>query len=285
MTLELSRFCGLQWPFDRLRVTECYSIRCAARAVSSVGERFLDTEEVSGSIPLPPTIKIVIFSSGTLRFFCTTGILKDGEWMKNSMLRVSAGVFAVMLVGLLLWGAAPKTVSAAGLQVVAQETPTEAPTQTPSAATTPSGTMNNPSPSVPTYNGKPAGTDMLNDNPNGPNWLSKFARNPGLDTSGGSSMRRAKTPPSCGSPTDLATVERLALQLPQTRGLPSTSIMDAVARGNYARVDVETKGVYAAYFQYRNGAWRPAAQSDIETGLPNAHLCHNPHFVNRPSGP
>jgi hypothetical protein len=90
---------------------------------------------------------------------------------------------------------------------------------------------------------------------------------------------------SCGSPTDLATVESLALKLPETTGLNATRIMDAAASGPYARVDVETKGVYAAYFQYRDGAWTTATLSDVKTELPNPELCRNPQFVNQPSGP
>ncbi len=123
--------------------------------------------------------------------------------MRISLLRVAAGAFAVALIGLMCWSAVPKASSAATLQV-AQQTPAPTDTSSPDQnmnttpttttnpnttpnTTTPSGTMN---PGVPTYNGKPAGTNMLNDNPNGPSWLSKFARNPGPDTSGTMTIHR-----------------------------------------------------------------------------------------------
>ncbi|MBV9402605.1 MAG: hypothetical protein JO018_02635 [Candidatus Eremiobacteraeota bacterium] len=122
--------------------------------------------------------------------------------MRITAFRVIAAVFTAALLGLVCWAAAPNAANAAGVQV-AQETPAPTDTSSPDqnmntspstttnpdtntapTSTTPSGTMNNNmSPGVPTYNGKPAGTNMLNDNPNGANWLSKFARNPGPDTS------------------------------------------------------------------------------------------------------
>jgi hypothetical protein len=90
---------------------------------------------------------------------------------------------------------------------------------------------------------------------------------------------------SCGSPTDLVAVDSLALKLPETTGLAASRIMDSVVSGPYARVDVETKGVFAAYFQFSGGAWMPVAQSDVKATLPNPELCRNPQFVNQPSGP
>jgi hypothetical protein len=87
----------------------------------------------------------------------------------------------------------------------------------------------------------------------------------------------------CGSPTDLATVEALALKLPQAGGLDATSIMDAAIAGSvYARVDLQTKGRYTAYFTLTGGAWEPGAQPN---GIAFPTGCANPHFVNRPSGP
>jgi len=111
--------------------------------------------------------------------------------MRISMLRVSAGVFAAVLIGVICWSPPPKAMSAV-LQV-AQATPTEAPSESPSDQNMNPNPNTNATPNtgtsptnqgVPTYNGKPAGTNMLNDNPNGSGWLSKFARNPGPDTSG-----------------------------------------------------------------------------------------------------
>ena len=104
--------------------------------------------------------------------------------MKISMFRMIAAVFAAALLGLVCLNAQPKAGYAAAPLPVAQETPTEAPTATPAPTEmSPQPAMPPPTTGVPTYNGKPAGTNMLNDNPNGANWLSKFARNPGPDTS------------------------------------------------------------------------------------------------------
>ena len=104
--------------------------------------------------------------------------------MKLSMFPTIAALFAAALLGFVFLSAQPKASNAAPLPV-AQMTPTEAPTETPAPAqmSTPPAAMPPATTGVPTYNGKPAGTDMLNDNPNGPGWLSKFARNPGPDTS------------------------------------------------------------------------------------------------------
>ena len=116
--------------------------------------------------------------------------------MRITMLRLGAGLLAAAVIGLLAW-AAPQKAMSAGVQV-AQDTPAPTDTSSPdqNMNTTPANTNTSPdtntapantapamSPGVPTYNGKPAGTNMLNDNPNGPSWLSKFARNPGPDTS------------------------------------------------------------------------------------------------------
>ena len=105
--------------------------------------------------------------------------------MKISTIRAIGAVFAAALLGVICLNAHPKMGNAAPIQVVAQATamPTEAPTEMPSAPMPANQTMAPSTTGVPTYNGKPAGTDMLNDNPNGPSWLSKFARNPGPDTS------------------------------------------------------------------------------------------------------
>jgi hypothetical protein len=87
----------------------------------------------------------------------------------------------------------------------------------------------------------------------------------------------------CGSPTDLTTVESLALTLPQAAGLTATSIVDAaITGGMYARVDLESKGEYTAYFTLRNAAWERAAPPS-GTAFPTG--CVNPRFINRSSGP
>ena len=53
---------GLQNPLQRFnsapRLEDIATIGCGLRAISSGGERFLDTEEVRGSNPLPPTTKL-----------------------------------------------------------------------------------------------------------------------------------------------------------------------------------------------------------------------------------
>jgi hypothetical protein len=87
----------------------------------------------------------------------------------------------------------------------------------------------------------------------------------------------------CGSPHDLATVEALALALPQSAGLDATHIVDAsIAGGAHARVDVESKGEFAAYFDLVNGQWQPIPRAQKSVTFPAG--CPNPRFVNHPSG-
>ncbi len=87
----------------------------------------------------------------------------------------------------------------------------------------------------------------------------------------------------CGSPTDLATVEALALKLPQAAGLDASMIMDAaIVGGTHARVDLQTKGQYTAYFTLEGGSWERGTQP-ITVVFPAG--CPNPRFVSRPSGP
>jgi hypothetical protein len=87
----------------------------------------------------------------------------------------------------------------------------------------------------------------------------------------------------CGSPHDLAVVEQLALGLPQSTGLDATHIVDAsIAGGVHARVDVESKGEVALYFDLLGGQWQPVARPAATVAFPNG--CPNPRFINRPSG-
>jgi hypothetical protein len=87
----------------------------------------------------------------------------------------------------------------------------------------------------------------------------------------------------CGSPHDLAVVEDLALGLPQAGGADASRIMDAaIVGGTHARVDIETKGQVAAYFELHGGAWQAVAKPPAKVAFPNG--CANPKFVNHPSG-
>ncbi len=100
----------------------------------------------------------------------------------------------------------------------------------------------------------------------------------------------------CGSNADTSAIEALVL----ARG-PSdpTRVMDIIVVGNYARVDVQTKGRLTEYFVKDCGQWQfsgnsmpSEAPSDVASHL-NAFVpkdnggttCQNPHFVNHPSGP
>jgi len=88
---------------------------------------------------------------------------------------------------------------------------------------------------------------------------------------------------SCGSPHDLAVVEQLALALPQAGGADASRIIDAViAGGTDARVNIETKGAFTAYFELHGGAWHAVATAPAKVAFPNG--CANPRFVNHPSG-
>jgi hypothetical protein len=85
----------------------------------------------------------------------------------------------------------------------------------------------------------------------------------------------------CGSPHDIATVEQETLALPQSAGLDGTHIIDAsIVGGAHARVDVESKGQFAAYFELSGGRWQSARPS-ATIAFPKG--CLNPSFVNRPS--
>jgi len=94
----------------------------------------------------------------------------------------------------------------------------------------------------------------------------------------------APTGTYCGSPHDLATVESLALALPQGSGLDQTYIMDAsIAGGVHARVGLQTKGEYFAYFDASGDQWKVLAKAPAGVTFPAP--CPGAHFVNHPSGP
>jgi hypothetical protein len=94
----------------------------------------------------------------------------------------------------------------------------------------------------------------------------------------------AAAAPFCGSPHDLATVESLALALPQGTSLDQTYIMDAsIAGGVHARVGLQTKGEYFAYFDANGDQWTALAKAPAGVTFPAP--CPGARFVNHPSGP
>ena len=100
----------------------------------------------------------------------------------------------------------------------------------------------------------------------------------------------------CGSNADATSLENLAL----SHGASDASrIMDIVVVQDYARVDIQSKGVLTEYYVKDCGKWRFSG-SGVPDGAPSAVAaqlrdfvtrdrggtqCLNPNFVNHPSGP
>src|ERR1700733_184730 len=100
----------------------------------------------------------------------------------------------------------------------------------------------------------------------------------------------------CGSPADTTSLENLAL----SHGASDASrIMDIFVAQDYARVDIQSKGLLTEYYVKDCGKWRfsgyalpegtpstAAAQlSAFVTRDKGGTQCLNPSFVNHPSGP
>ncbi|HET6275660.1 MAG TPA: hypothetical protein VFE16_07000 [Candidatus Cybelea sp.] len=100
----------------------------------------------------------------------------------------------------------------------------------------------------------------------------------------------------CGSPADTTSLENLAL----SHGASDASrIMDIVALQDYARVDIQSKGLLTEYYVKDCGKWRFSGYA-LPEGTPSAVAsqldtfvtrdkggtqCLNTSFVNHPSGP
>jgi hypothetical protein len=100
----------------------------------------------------------------------------------------------------------------------------------------------------------------------------------------------------CGSSADTAALQSLAL----SHGASDASrIADIDVVQNYARVDIQSKGLLTEYFVKDCGKWRftgyavpEGAPSDVAAQLSafvtrdkGGTQCLNPAFVNHPSGP
>jgi len=116
--------------------------------------------------------------------------------MKKSLVRVAGGIFVAALIGVMCWTAPSSAVLAAPApQATDTPMPGMSPSPMPQETAMPEATtapMPETTAAPGTGTAPAAGTDMLNNNPNGPAWLSKSARNPGPATSG--SMRRRTMP-------------------------------------------------------------------------------------------
>jgi hypothetical protein len=100
----------------------------------------------------------------------------------------------------------------------------------------------------------------------------------------------------CGSNANTNSLENLAL----SHGASDASrIMDIVVVQDYARVDIQSKGLLTEYYVKDCGKWRFSGYA-LPEGTPNAVTaqlsvfvthdkggtqCLNPSFVNHPSGP
>jgi hypothetical protein len=100
----------------------------------------------------------------------------------------------------------------------------------------------------------------------------------------------------CGSHADTDSLENLAL----SHGASDASrIMDIVVVQDYARVDIQSKGLLTEYYVKDCGKWRFSGYA-LPEGAPSAVAaqlsalvtrdkggtqCLNPSFVNHPSGP
>jgi hypothetical protein len=100
----------------------------------------------------------------------------------------------------------------------------------------------------------------------------------------------------CGSDADTSSLENLAL----SHGASAASrIMDIVVVQDYARVDIQSKGLLTEYYVKDCGKWRFSGYA-LPEGTPSAVAaqlsafvtrdkggtqCLNPSFVNHPSGP
>lgn len=100
----------------------------------------------------------------------------------------------------------------------------------------------------------------------------------------------------CGASADTSSLENLAL----SHGASDASrIMDIVVAQDYARVEIQSKGLLSEYYVKDCGKWRFSGYA-IPEGAPSAVAsqlsafvthdkggtqCRNPGFVNHPSGP
>jgi hypothetical protein len=100
----------------------------------------------------------------------------------------------------------------------------------------------------------------------------------------------------CGSSADTNLLENLALSHGASDG---SRIMDIVVVQDYARVDIQSKGLLTEYYVKDCGKWRFSGYA-LPEGTPSAVTaqlsvfvthdkggtqCLNPSFVNHPSGP
>lgn len=106
----------------------------------------------------------------------------------------------------------------------------------------------------------------------------------------------AVTAAYCGSSADTNSLENLAL----SHGASDASrIMDVVVVQDYARIDIQSKGLLTEYYVKDCGKWRFSGYA-LPDGAPSAVAaqlrgfvtrdrggtqCLNPSFVNHPSGP
>jgi hypothetical protein len=100
----------------------------------------------------------------------------------------------------------------------------------------------------------------------------------------------------CGPSADANAIEG---QIVAAGTYDRSRIMDIDVVGNYARVDIQTKGRLTQYYAKDCGRWRyvgtsvpadaPAgAQSELSSFVPSddgGTKCKNPHFVSHPSAP